>query len=155
MARMGPRAHHGFTLPELMLGTVLVAILLGLAASAYTRYVNRAKVAVAVADIGRIKLTIDAYRLRNNDQLPASLGDIGMAQLVDPWGTPYQYLSFAGLNGKGAMRKDKGLVPINSEFDLYSMGADKQTMAPLTAKVSQDDVVMANDGAFLGLASDY
>jgi hypothetical protein len=48
----------------------------------------------------------------------------------------------------------RNYVPINSECDLYSMGADRQTVAPLTAKASRDDVIMANDGAFFGLASD-
>jgi general secretion pathway protein G len=28
-------------------------------------------------------------------------------------------------------------------------------MPPLTAKVSRDDIVRANDGAFVGLASEY
>jgi general secretion pathway protein G len=53
------------------------------------------------------------------------------------------------------MRKDKNLVPINTQYDLYSMGADGQSVPPLTAKASRDDVVMANDGTYIGLASNY
>ncbi|MDE2305741.1 MAG: prepilin-type cleavage/methylation domain-containing protein, partial [Gammaproteobacteria bacterium] len=83
------------------------------------------------------------------------LATIGMSALVDPWGRPYQYLSFTGLNGNGQMRKDKNLVPINTQYDLYSLGADGQSRLPLTAPVSQDDVILANDGNYIGLASKY
>jgi general secretion pathway protein G len=72
-------------------------------------------------------------------------------------GKPYQYLKIEGADtkGKANMRKDKNLVPINSDFDLYSTGADGKTTPPLTAKNSHDDVVRANNGAYYGLASNY
>lgn len=53
------------------------------------------------------------------------------------------------------MRKDKNLVPINTQYDLYSLGADGQSKPPLTAPVSKDDVILANDGNYIGLASAY
>ena len=49
-------------------------------------------------------------------------------------------------------RKDRFLVPINSDYDLYSMGRDGDTKTPLTAKASHDDVIRCNDGEFVGLA---
>jgi general secretion pathway protein G len=52
-------------------------------------------------------------------------------------------------------RKDKNLHPLNSDFDLYSIGKDGESRQPLTAKWSRDDVVRANDGGFVGLASEY
>jgi type II secretory pathway pseudopilin PulG len=52
-------------------------------------------------------------------------------------------------------RKDRFLVPINSAFDLYSVGKDGASAAPLTVKASQDDIVVANDGGFIGLARRY
>lgn len=55
--------------------------------------------------------------------------------------------------GVGGARKDRFLVPINSDFDLYSMGKDGQSVAPLTAQKSHDDVIRASDGAFYGLAA--
>ena len=51
--------------------------------------------------------------------------------------------------------KDKSLHPLNSDYDLYSMGKDGASTGPLTAKASRDDVVRANDGRFIGLAKDY
>ena len=55
--------------------------------------------------------------------------------------------------GVGGARKDRFLVPINSDFDIYSMGRDGQTVAPLTAKKSHDDIIRASDGGFYGLAA--
>jgi general secretion pathway protein G len=53
------------------------------------------------------------------------------------------------------MRRDRFLVPINSDYDLYSMGADGRTATPLTASMSRDDIVRAGDGSFIGPASGY
>jgi general secretion pathway protein G len=52
-------------------------------------------------------------------------------------------------------RKDRFLVPINTDFDLYSMGKDGKSVAALTAAASRDDVVRAANGAFIGLASRF
>lgn len=62
----------------------------------------------------------------------------------------------ASLNtGLGKLRKDKNLVPINSDFDLYSKGPDGQSASPLTASISQDDIVRGRNGTFFGKASEY
>jgi general secretion pathway protein G len=52
-------------------------------------------------------------------------------------------------------RKDRFLVPINTDFDLYSMGKDGKSVPSLTAAASRDDVVRAANGAFIGLASRF
>jgi general secretion pathway protein G len=57
--------------------------------------------------------------------------------------------------GIGGARKDRFLVPINSDFDLYSMGKDGESLGPLTAITSHDDIIRANDGGYYGLASDF
>ncbi len=56
---------------------------------------------------------------------------------------------------KGKPRKDRFLHPINSDYDLYSMGKDGESVEPLTAKKSHDDVIRANDGSFVGLATEF
>jgi general secretion pathway protein G len=61
----------------------------------------------------------------------------------------------AGGNAGGKCRKDKSLHPINSDYDLYSMGEDGKSQDPLTAKVSRDDIVRASNGGFIGLAANY
>ena len=139
---------------ELFVIIVVVGVLASIAIPGYQNAVQKAKVATAVSDILKISLQIQRYNTLNYT-LPATLADIHMDTLLDPWGNPYQYLSFTGLKGKGKMRKDKNLVPINTQFDLYSMGADGKSAPPLTAAASRDDIVMANDGSYVGLASDY
>jgi general secretion pathway protein G len=56
---------------------------------------------------------------------------------------------------RGHARKDHSLVPINTDFDLYSMGPDGRSAPPLTAQHSRDDIVRANNGTFIGIASEY
>ncbi|MBX3327473.1 MAG: hypothetical protein KF682_16370 [Nitrospira sp.] len=57
--------------------------------------------------------------------------------------------------GVGGARKDRFLVPINSDFDVYSMGKNRDTIAPLNPPKSQDDVIRASDGGFYGLARNF
>jgi general secretion pathway protein G len=56
---------------------------------------------------------------------------------------------------QGLMRRDRNLVPLNTRFDLYSKGKDGESYPPITAQRSWDDVLRANDGSFVGLASNY
>jgi general secretion pathway protein G len=145
---------HGFTLLEMMVAVAIFAIVAAIAIPSYQSYVQKARVAAATVDIGTIATMIGRYKTLNN-ALPPDLATLGYANVLDPWGRPYTYLSFTGLNGKAQMRKDKNLVPINTEYDLYSVGADGQSRPPLTVPVSQDDVILANDGNYIGLASNY
>ena len=134
-----------------------MAIILTLAAIAIPNLMaalNQAKVAKAVGDIKAIGTDAIGYSMANA-KYPNTLADIGYGGYKDPWGNPYQYLNFANVTGKGQMRKDRFLVPINTYFDLYSMGPDGQSVPPLTAKVSHDDIIWANDGDYIGPASQY
>ncbi|MBI4001946.1 MAG: prepilin-type N-terminal cleavage/methylation domain-containing protein [Nitrospira defluvii] len=66
------------------------------------------------------------------------------------------YAAQTGGNGDTAKpRKDRFLHPINSDYDLYSMGKDGKTVEALTAKMSHDDVIRGNDGQFVGLAAEF
>lgn len=153
---MAVRQHRrrGFTLIELMIVTVIVGILAALAIPNYARVRERALVARAVGDVRALQFDIQDYQLRNGGALPNTLADIGRGSFPDPWGRAYQYLPIAG-KGKGGFRKDRFLVPINSDYDLYSMGADGASQGPLSARASQDDIIRANDGGFVGLAKDF
>jgi general secretion pathway protein G len=53
------------------------------------------------------------------------------------------------------VRKDHKLNPINTNYDLYSMGKDGVTKMQITQKDSVDDIIVAGDGGFVGLASDF
>lgn len=59
----------------------------------------------------------------------------------------------AGVLGK--MRRDHFMVPVNTDFDLYSLGKDGKSVSPFTAAASQDDIVRANNGGYVGIVSEY
>jgi general secretion pathway protein G len=52
-------------------------------------------------------------------------------------------------------RKDQFLFPLNTDYDLFSMGPNHATAASLGETISLDDVIRANNGGFFGQASDY
>ncbi len=144
----------GLTLVELLIAIAIIGILAGVAIPIYAGYVENAKVQSAIADIGSISLVIDEYRT-DRDTLPTTLADINYATYLDPWGNPYQYLNIQTAKNKGQCRKDRFVVPINTDYDLYSMGKDGKSQPPLTAKDSKDDIIRANDGAYIGPAEGY
>ena len=146
----------GFGLIELMITLVIAGLLLSIAVPAYDRFADRAKAAKAIGDIGTISIEIGKFQLRNNNALPETLGELGIDIPLDPWGMPYTYLNIVTADpGNGALRKDKNLSPLNTDFDLYSRGEDGESTGPLSAQASRDDIVRANNGAYIGLGEDY
>jgi len=143
----------GFTLIEVLLALVILAVLVAIALPSYKQYRDRAMIAQAVNDIAAMNLQLRDY-ITQNHVAPPDLSAIGATGKLDPWGNAYVYANLA-VAGVGGARKDKNLVPINTDFDLYSKGKDGASSLPLTAASSRDDVILANDGKFIGLASDY
>lgn len=125
-----------------------------LAYAGYQQYFEKARLAQAKVDIRAMEASLERYHA-GNGRFPETLAEAGLGGKLDPWNNPYQYLNIATAKNRGQVRKDRHLVPINSDYDLYSMGKDGLTKPPLTAKPSRDDVIRANNGAFVGLASDY
>lgn len=142
----------GVTLVELMITVLLVGLLAAIAVPSYEAYLKRTRVVVAKKDILEYGLMIERFFMVRH-AYPTSLAQLGDTRL-DPWGAPYRYLSMDGAS-VGQKRKDKSLHPLNSDYDLYSMGPDGQSQTPLTAKASRDDIIRANNGGFIGVAEDY
>lgn len=137
---------------ELIAVMALIGLLSALAIPKYAGLIERARVAKAIGDIKALQTDI-----LSQDSLPPSLAAINRATMLDPWGRPYVYLKFPPPPPPvpGGARKDKFLVPVNSQFDLYSLGKDGASSPPFTASASQDDVVRANDGGYIGLAKNF
>src|SRR5262245_9006746 len=146
---------RGFTVVEILVVVAIIGILAGIGFPKYQDYKERVRVNQAITDIRAMNALLRNYMV-NNIEPPDSLTVIGWGGKLDPWGRPYEYLKLVGIKGvAGKARKNKNLVPLNTDFDLYSVGRDGQSAGPLTAKASRDDVLLANDGRFVGLASDY
>ena len=148
------RGRRGFTILELIVGIAIIAVLAVLAYPSYGNHRDRIRVAQAVIDIKDMDVKLQHYFV-DYREFPKDLSGIGKGGFRDPWGNLYYYTNLDDAKGKGASRKNKNLTPINSDFDLYSSGKDGATVSPLTAKTSRDDIVRANNGRFVGLASDY
>ena len=65
------------------------------------------------------------------------------------------FTSFEGMEGNGPKRKDHNMVPVNSYFDVYSMGPDGKTATPFTSIPGGDDIVIAGNGQYVGVACFY
>lgn len=158
---------RGITFTELLITLVIAAILAAIAVpmfggatpdcdnpDARQGPMMRAKIAQVTGDIGEIHMALSRFEL-SYDRYPDSLADVGLGDMRDPWGNPYQYLEVFGRKDVGPVRKDHNLKPVNSSYDVYSMGPDGRTASPFTSTLGKDDIVMANDGDYFGLACQY
>jgi len=169
---------RAFTLLEIAIVLSIIGILSATAGGHYLHVLERAKLTRAIVELRGIAAEIDPMG-DDGAKLPATLAEVGITRL-DPWGRPYQYLLLEGElppgmasndsalpavsapggggGGKPAIalaRKDRFLVPINSDYDLYSVGPDGETHASVNHKDSRDDIIRGADGAFYGLAEKF
>ncbi len=151
---MNRRGRRGLTLLETLTALALVAILASMAVTGYAGWRDRVMTKTAQEDIIAMSMSLDTF-MSDNGAPPDSLAAIGRQGLRDPWGNAYVYTNLTTINGKGQARKDHSLVPLNSDYDLFSKGPDGQSASALTAKSSRDDILRANNGRFIGPASLY
>jgi general secretion pathway protein G len=149
-------ATGGFTIVELITVVAIISILAAIAIPAFKGYVEKARITRAISEIRMLEKAIILYK-NDKGTNPSSLADIGYGTLQDPWKNLYVYLDIetGGVKGKGKLRRDRFLNPLNTDFDLYSIGADKDSTTNLNAKKSQDDVVRIGNGSFVDLASKF
>ena len=117
-------AQRGFTLVELLLVLVILALIGGLVLPGIIGTAEGAKVKAAGSQINRLAMAVESYYL-DTGATPESLealveesGDVGgwtgpyvkSSSLKDPWGREYVY-EYPGEHG---------------DFDIYSLGADGQ-----------------------------
>ena len=144
----------GFTLIEILIAIGVLAVITSIALVGYRGYIETTRINTAINQITEMSIAIADYGLDNAD-FPASLDVIGLGNILDPWGNPYQYLNIVADPGNGKVRKDHNLVPLNTDYDLYSMGPDGNSVSPLTAQASHDDIIRANNGSYIGRAANY
>ena len=102
----------GFTLIELILVTVIIAILAGSVTVVFRGRTEQARFSRAMYDIQCYYSAIDLYALDHNDKLPGGLNDLEGRYVRkvknDPWGNPYVFKK----GGKGGY------------YEILSCGAD-------------------------------
>jgi general secretion pathway protein G len=123
-ARRVVRRQSGFTLVELLLVLVILALIAGLVLPGIIGKAEGAKVRAASSQISRLSMSVETYYL-DTGSTPETLEDlvnepanatgwngpyVKNSLLKDPWGQQYQFRS-PGEHG---------------DFDIYSLGADGQ-----------------------------
>ena len=115
---------RGFTLVELLLVLVILALIGGLVLPGIIGKAEGAKVKAAASQVSRLSMAVESYYLDTGttpdslDQLVEESGGVGgwngpyvkPSSLKDPWGREYEY-RYPGDHG---------------DFDIYSLGADGQ-----------------------------
>ncbi len=152
-ARVTCMRHRGFTLIEIMMMLAVLGVLMGIAIPLYQNYRDRVRSRMAVQEVSAMAGVIQRFEL-DRRVLPASLDQAGLGGKLDPWGRPYVYYNVEA-NGRGGARKDRRLNPLNTDFDLYSLGRDGKTKPQVTQSDSLDDVIRASNGRYVGLAADF
>ena len=148
------KRRYGFSLLELLITVAIIGLLSAIALPSYRDYADRVDNGLAVAGVNQVIQALERYYI-DYDSFPLTLADAGVGTLPDPWGSTYLYLLFDENTKRGEMRKDKNLVPVNDDYDLYSMGKNGTTSMPFNSAQGRDDIVRANNGRFIGLAEDY
>jgi general secretion pathway protein G len=131
-------------------------------------YLHKANVDRAVLDIRTMEKEIILFELEKGrypgwpEDMLETMKEIGRDHFKDPWGTPYQYRNLAqGPHTGGGKpkfcRRDRSYNPLNYDFDLYSVGPDRQvpTHKQITANKGADDIVRAANGRYVGVGAQF
>lgn len=163
---LGDEHSAPFPLIEVLLVVAMMGTAAAIGVPEYLEALDRARVHKAIGDIVAMGEDLRTWYF-DNGAYPPTLAAIGYAGLTDPWGNPYVYIPIdvgagggegggrGGGDGMGSFRKDHFMVPLNSDFDLWSSGKDGESVPSLTAKQSRDDIVRASNGAFVGRAENF
>ena len=151
---MSRQTQAGYTMLEMLITVALIGSISAMLAPVLLTRIHQVQVERAISDLRTLALEITAFE-RLGETFPTTLEELGHPIPIDPWGSPYVYLPRADPGWQGQARKDRFLVPLNQDYDLYSHGPDGQSRPPLTAATSRDDIVRAADGRYFGPADQF
>ncbi|HAA90661.1 MAG TPA: hypothetical protein DCE07_08880 [Peptococcaceae bacterium] len=89
----------GFTMIEMMVVLIIIAVLIGVGVKFYTGYIDKARITKAKADITTMQAALDSYYAENSEYPDvASAADAGLSPDVVGSGKKYGYS--VGINNK-------------------------------------------------------
>lgn len=141
---------QGMTLVELIVVVAILGVLATMAVPSFEDYIRTAKIGACASDLRVIDKAVTAYYIDRN-VLPEHLSDVGMDNQLDPWKNPYVYNINSGTAPDPPLKYTPGGDVLNTDYDLYSKGADGATnLGGDPDSTTKDDIARANDGAFIG-----
>ena len=87
--------------------------------------------------------------------LPRTPTDTEVADLTSVIASTPTFSIFTSVPTEATRRRDRYMYPLNTDYDLFSLGPNGRTAVSLGESVGQDDVIRAHNGGFFGLASEY
>lgn len=158
----------GFTLVELLVVTVIIGILSTLAIKTWPAIVIQMRITRACNELRNLEKDIVAFNLEKG-YYPHSLAEVGRDSSKDPWGNSYVYVNhndhleqartYLGHRLNPDPNDPTEALGLHDSFDLFSMGADRQTPASPDLEdpsgLASDDIVRTGNGQWIGLASGY
>lgn len=152
--------HRGFTLIELLVVAAVLGVLVTMAIPSYRLLTNKAKISRCKEEIRTVEKEILAFQA-DTGSLPDGLLNVSarLDNQRDPWGNKYQYHKMTSPDSDGQAYLDaSGGIQLNTDFDLYSKGADGQSTdknLSVNPGDSMDDVVRGASGSRVELGELY
>jgi general secretion pathway protein G len=124
---MSNRYRHrrsAFTLIELLLVLVILAVLAGIVIPKFAGRSDQARATAAKTQITSFETAIDAFYLDNNDQYPTNEQGLEALTQTSPKGTPAAFKSIPNDPwGRPYVYKNPG-THNDKSYDVYSLGKD-------------------------------
>jgi len=130
------RSASGFTLIEIMIAVVVVAILTAIALPSYTDYMRRAKIAEATSSLSDLRLRAEKFFADNRTYQNAAANDVGFNETI----TGARYFSYNCTSGNA------------QTFTCTATGVAGQGMGGFSYTINESNVRASNHSAALNAA---
>ncbi len=131
------RSEKGFTMIEMMVVLIIIAVLIGGGIKFYSGYITQSRVTKAKAEISTMQAALDSYYAQNNEVYPSvsNLGDAGLdTTIISSSGTKYVYSISS--DSKGYAINTSSTDPYGGKY-VYGIGRNGTSNPPGTSATQQ------------------